>query len=218
MHQTNTQAYVYIWRQISTQKWYLGSRTAKGCHPDDGYITSSKIVKPLIQSNPSDWERQLIYIGDRDTAYELEKQILDEFRAKYHQDCFNQHHNIGPFYHCKGIRSEEHKAKLRAARKLQVITEEHKAKLRAAHKDKPKPRKSSKQPKVKQPSKGRGTKGIPKTEEHKAKIRATHKNRVSISPLKGIPKSEEHKLKMREAKLVLGQLVLILEHIQEQCL
>ena len=29
--------FVYKWTHIPTQKWYVGSRTAKGCHQADGY-------------------------------------------------------------------------------------------------------------------------------------------------------------------------------------
>jgi hypothetical protein len=46
-----TKAYLYRWTHIPSQKWYVGSRTGKGCHPDDGYICSSKIVKPMITEN-----------------------------------------------------------------------------------------------------------------------------------------------------------------------
>ena len=35
-----TQAFLYKWTHIPTQKWYVGSRTAVGCHIDDGYICS----------------------------------------------------------------------------------------------------------------------------------------------------------------------------------
>jgi hypothetical protein len=42
---SETIAYVYKWTHIPTSKWYVGSRTAPGCHPDDGYICSSKLIK-----------------------------------------------------------------------------------------------------------------------------------------------------------------------------
>ena len=32
----NTQAFLYKWTHIPTQKWYVGSRTAVGCHIDEG--------------------------------------------------------------------------------------------------------------------------------------------------------------------------------------
>lgn len=53
-------AFVYKWTNIPTGKWYIGVRTKNGCHINDGYICSSKIVKPLILSNPSDWKRDIL--------------------------------------------------------------------------------------------------------------------------------------------------------------
>jgi hypothetical protein len=50
----NTQAFLYKWTHLPSGKWYVGSRTAKGCHPEDGYYCSSKEVKPLILANPQD--------------------------------------------------------------------------------------------------------------------------------------------------------------------
>ena len=50
-----TLAYVYKWTELATGKWYVGARGARGCHPDDGYICSSKVVKPLILANPNGW-------------------------------------------------------------------------------------------------------------------------------------------------------------------
>lgn len=35
-----TTAYVYRWTHIPTGKWYVGSRTAKGSHPNDGYYVA----------------------------------------------------------------------------------------------------------------------------------------------------------------------------------
>jgi hypothetical protein len=51
-----TVAYVYKWVHIPTGKWYIGSRTRVGSHPNDGYYCSSKTVKPLILANPNEWK------------------------------------------------------------------------------------------------------------------------------------------------------------------
>ena len=48
---SNTQSFLYKWTHIPTQKWYVGSRTASGCHINDGYICSSIEVKPMIIEN-----------------------------------------------------------------------------------------------------------------------------------------------------------------------
>lgn len=42
--------FLYCWTHNATGKWYVGSRTAPGCNPDDGYICSSKAVKEMIIS------------------------------------------------------------------------------------------------------------------------------------------------------------------------
>ena len=69
-------AYVYKWTHIPTLKWYVGVRYAKNCHPNDGYICSSKIVKPMIQEHPEDWKREIISIGSSETMRELEQDLL----------------------------------------------------------------------------------------------------------------------------------------------
>ena len=48
MKDYQSQAFVYKWKHISTNMWYVGSRTAKNCHPNDGYICSSAFVKSMI--------------------------------------------------------------------------------------------------------------------------------------------------------------------------
>jgi hypothetical protein len=73
--------------------WYVGSRTARGCHPDDGYICSSKIVKNLIEQNPEEWERTIVETGDPQTMYDLESLILQMFDAKNDPRSFNKHNN-----------------------------------------------------------------------------------------------------------------------------
>jgi hypothetical protein len=51
-----TIAYVYKWTQLSTGKWYIGSRSAIGCNPNqhEKYICSSKTVKPMILEDRND--------------------------------------------------------------------------------------------------------------------------------------------------------------------
>jgi len=92
-----TQAYVYKWTHIPTLKWYVGSRTAKGCHPDDSYICSSKIVKPLIQANPEKWRRDIIEVGDPLFVRDLEAEILETFDATNDPRSFNKNNANGKF-------------------------------------------------------------------------------------------------------------------------
>ena len=91
----NNQAYVYKWTHLLSRKWYIGSRTAKGCNPNDGYICSSRIVKPLIQSNPQDWNREIIDTGDANSMRELEQEILMLFDAVNDRRSFNRSNGGG---------------------------------------------------------------------------------------------------------------------------
>jgi hypothetical protein len=85
------QAYVYMWTETATDMWYIGSRTRKGCHPDDGYICTSKIVKPKIESNPDGWKRKILFIGAPKRALEIESFVLTEMMAKQSEMSYNLH-------------------------------------------------------------------------------------------------------------------------------
>lgn len=87
--------YVYKWTHIPTLSWYVGSRTRKNCHPDDGYICSSKRVKPLIKANPHDWKREIIATGTKDQMKQLEQDILIMFDAMYDPRSFNLSNGAG---------------------------------------------------------------------------------------------------------------------------
>jgi hypothetical protein len=130
-------AFLYKWSELSTGKWYIGSRTAKGCHPDDGYVCSSKIVRPLIQANPSDWRREILFVDvDPEFIVFAESELLQKLDAKNDPMSYNRHNNDGDgVFSTAGIKmSEEHKAKLSAAGKGKKKSEEHKAKISAARK------------------------------------------------------------------------------------
>ena len=59
-----TVAFVYRWTELSTRKWYIDLRARVSCHPNDGYLCSSRIVKPLIKENPADWHREILITGE----------------------------------------------------------------------------------------------------------------------------------------------------------
>jgi len=92
-----TLAYVYKWTHLPTLKWYIGSRTGKGCHPNDGYLCSSKIVKPMIQENKDNWKREIVAVGSIDEMLLLEAEILKVTDAKNDPRSFNQHNGDGKF-------------------------------------------------------------------------------------------------------------------------
>jgi group I intron endonuclease len=122
-----TIAFVYKWTHIPTLKWYIGSRTRKGCNPDDGYICSSRIVKPLIEANPKEWVREIIETGTSEDMYLLEMEILKLFNAMKDPRSFNNCNGYNTYpLRFKGYNhTEETKKKLSAAHKGKIISEEH---------------------------------------------------------------------------------------------
>jgi len=125
-------AFVYKWTHKPTLNWYVGSRTAKGCHPEDGYICSSKVVKPLIESNPQDWERQIIALGNAKEMRMLEIEILELADAINDPRSFNQTNGNGMANSGKKF-SVAHKANLSASITKAMNRPETKERLRAAN-------------------------------------------------------------------------------------
>lgn len=91
-----SQAFVYKWTHIPTGKWYIGSRTAKDCHPNDGYICSSTIVKPMIEQNPEEWKRTILHTGAPKEMRRMETHLLLEANAKDNPMSFNRNNAIKP--------------------------------------------------------------------------------------------------------------------------
>jgi hypothetical protein len=85
-----TKAFLYRWTELSTKKWYIGSRTRKGCHINDRYICSAPTVKKLIVENPSDWVRDILCIGESKYIGELEGKYLKVVDAKRDLMSYNQ--------------------------------------------------------------------------------------------------------------------------------
>ena len=92
-----TTAYVYKWTHLPTMKWYVGSRSQKGCHPSDGYICSSKTVAPNINSLPDQWKREIIATGTPEEMRQLEVEILNLFDAVVDSTSLNRHNAIARF-------------------------------------------------------------------------------------------------------------------------
>lgn len=85
-----TIAFLYRWTEISTGKWYIGSRTRKGCHPNDGYICSAPKIKEKILANTSDWKREVLCIGEPKCVALFETQVLTMLDAKRDTMSYNQ--------------------------------------------------------------------------------------------------------------------------------
>jgi hypothetical protein len=127
--------------------WYVGSRTAKGCNPSDGYICSSRKVKPMIIENTSDWKREVISTGTVNDMIQLETLILQLSDAKNDPRSFNQHNGDGQFINKGGVPlTEQHKLNLGLSKKGRVawnkgkkMSEEYCQKLSAGHTGKKRP-------------------------------------------------------------------------------
>lgn len=134
MSSTNTYAYLYRWTQLSTGMWYIGSRTRKGCHPGDGYICSSKTVRPMILEHKHDWQREILCIGEPFYIRALEVQFLCLLNAKYDSNSYNRSHgHIDFFTH---VVSPDRRRKMSETHKRIGRTPEHDAKLIASRKGK----------------------------------------------------------------------------------
>ena len=92
-----TTAFVYKWTHVPTGRWYIGSRTKQGCNPDDGYICSSKTIKPLITENLAEWAREILAVGEPAAMLELETRYLVSLDAKNDPMSYNQHNSDGKF-------------------------------------------------------------------------------------------------------------------------
>lgn len=104
-------SFVYKWIHLPTGKWYIGSRTAKGCHPQDGYISSSQLIKPLIKQNPTEWKREVIKTGSPEEMIKLETTLLESLDAKHNPMSFNQHNSDGKFTRTGVVVSEDTRKK-----------------------------------------------------------------------------------------------------------
>jgi hypothetical protein len=193
-----TTAYIYRWTHIPTSKWYIGVRTKKDCHPNDGYICSSKIVKPLIESSPAEWQREILHTGTPEEMLELESTILTKLDAKNNKNSYNLQNGDGNFTTAgitmpkewvekisKGnsgkVRSEQARENYRRANQLKAQDPEYLEKLR-----KPKP--DDHGTKV-----SNALKGVPKTEKHKKAMSESRKGKSTG------PCSEERKEAIKAA-------------------
>jgi hypothetical protein len=131
-----TTAFVYKWTHLVTGKWYIGSRTKVGCHPDDGYICSSKIVKPLITSSPTEWQREILFLGSPKEVIITENVMLLELNAKDDPLSYNMHNGDGKFTTANIVLSEEWKQNISKALTGLVRSDEAKAHYRESNRRK----------------------------------------------------------------------------------
>lgn len=174
-----TIAYIYKWTHIVTGKWYIGSRTKVGCFPNDGYICSSKIVKPLIQDSPCDWIREILHTGSPLEIIELEATILTQLDAKNDPLSYNLHNGDGNFTTAGVSMPLSWRQKISKGNCGKTRSEIARANYKKAN------AKKARDPAI-----------IEKLRKPKP---TTHGANVSAA-LRGIPKSEEHKIAMSRAR------------------
>ena len=174
-----TTAYVYKWTHIPTSKWYIGVRTKTGCHPNDGYICSSKIVKPLIESSPADWHREILYTGLPSEMLKMESEILTNLDAKNNVNSYNLQNGDGKFTTAGMKMPEEWIRKISKGNSGKVRSEEARENYRRAN------RKKAQDPEY-----------IAKLQKPKPK---GHGEKVSQA-LKGVKKTEDHRRAMSDAR------------------
>lgn len=137
-----TQAYLYKWTHVPSNRWYIGSRTAKNCHVNDGYICSSSVVKPLVLENRDQWRREILLIGEPKYVLLMERKLLIALDARNDSNSYNLN-NCTPvvknsprpnsasannsFY--GKTHTAISKEKIRSARASQVLTKERNLKI-----------------------------------------------------------------------------------------
>ncbi|PUE32998.1 hypothetical protein B9Z35_05605 [Limnohabitans sp. Jir61] len=186
-----TLAYVYKWTELATGKWYVGARGARGCHPEDGYICSSKVVKPLIQANPSGWQREILFTSEPVEVFFIEAKLLDELNAKDDPQSFNKHNGDGKWSMRGKQFSPEHREKMGAwqvGRKFEKSSIDKRTESRKGFRQSEEARN-----KIGQSLKGQRI-GISPSEEQRKKISAKLTGRVNG------PLSAEHKALLSQIK------------------
>lgn len=179
-----TTAYIYKWTHLPTNKWYIGSRTKENCHPDDGYICSSKTVKPLIETAPNEWRREILHIGNPADIILLESQLLESLDAKHDKNSFNLHNGDGDFTTAGMVMSEEWRQKISKGNTGKKRSTESKENYKRANQLKARdPVYLEKLRKPKPEGHGekvsRATKGVAKTPEHRKAMSEVRKGKLT---------------------------------------
>lgn len=203
-----TKAYLYKWTELSTGRWYIGARYAKGCHPEDGYICTSKIVKPMILENKENWKRDVLCVGKPEDIVKLESDYLKLLDAKNDPMSFNKHNGDGKFSSLGKPSALKGRVGNRKGHKM---SEEAKAKASAKLK-----------------GKTAYNKGVPMSKEQREKLRLANigksqteeSNKKRSQALKGKKKTAEHNSKVSAAKLGKERLKVVcrLSDRKEMCL
>lgn len=71
--ETTLKAFVYIWWELSTGKYYIGYHIGS---PTDGYICSSQLIRDQIIANRDKWQREIVIEGQNRYCRMIEKEII----------------------------------------------------------------------------------------------------------------------------------------------
>lgn len=160
------ESFVYKWTHIPTQKWYIGSRTSKNGHPNDGYVCSSTTVKTMIKQTPTDWVREILATGSPSDMRLLEAKFLQESNARDNPQSYNQHNNNGKFRFAGGkSQTAEHREKISKALTGIIRSDEYKKKQSQAKKGVLNPKQSLATKGVAKPNVSKAKKGVPQTKQ-----------------------------------------------------
>jgi hypothetical protein len=134
--------YTYLIGWSSLDQWYYGVRFAKGCNPDDfwvTYFTSSNRVKNLRKNIGEPDVIEIRRTFDSSNKARLwESKVLRRINAPNSKMWLNQTDNGSKFYHegPRGSFTAEHKEKMAMAKRGKHITKEHHEKLLASRRGK----------------------------------------------------------------------------------
>jgi hypothetical protein len=155
-------SFVYKWTHSLSGMWYIGSRTAKGCHLNDGYICSSRSVKSLILKNSLEWSREILGVGTPEEMRKLEADYLISLDAANNPLSYNLHNNNGKFNFAGGIpQSASHIQKRSKSLKGIIRSAEYCTKMSLAKKGKPNPKLSVATKGKSKPNVSKAKKGVP---------------------------------------------------------
>lgn len=86
------EAFVYRWRDTLSRGWYIGYHKGTA---DDGYLCSSRTVKPQIQQDPDRWQRRILRWGTKQEMAALERRLLKRLQARTNPRSYNFHNGLG---------------------------------------------------------------------------------------------------------------------------
>lgn len=109
----SNQPYLYVIGWTNLNKWYIGCRYAKGCHPGDlwvSYFTSSEVVREYRANYGEPDHKEILLIGDILMVYRSEQSIISDFKLTHDPEWLNQrsaHLSKGEYWRCLTPESRE---------------------------------------------------------------------------------------------------------------